>query len=255
MLGVLMLQTQFPRPAGDVGHPASFRMPVRWQVVTGATPGRVVQQGDMALLQPFIQAGLDLVAQGAQALTTSCGFLVRFQQELQAALPVPVWTSSLLKLPELRRPGVVTVDAASLGAAELACAGASADTPVEGLAPGCGLQRSLLEDLPTLDIEGARRDVVAAALRLVQRHPALDAIVLECTNMPPYAQDVARATGRPVHHLMTLVHERWALLAELAAPDEHAAPAEDAELSARPRPLNLHPRPAAAVQPAGHDPS
>lgn len=212
MLGVLMLQTQFPRPSGDVGHPSSFDMPVRWLVVAGATPSRVVREGDAALLQPFIEAGQDLVAQGARALTTSCGFLVRFQQALQAALPVPVWTSALLKLPELRRPGVVTVDAASLGAAELAAAGARADTPVEGLRPGCSLQRVLLEDLPVLDTEAARRDVVEAAQGLMKRHAGLDSIVLECTNMPPYAADVARATGLPVHHLMTLVHERWAHL-------------------------------------------
>ncbi len=212
MLGVLMLQTQFPRPAGDVGHPASFGMPVRWQVVAGATPGRVVQQGDASLLQPFIEAGLGLVAQGARALTTSCGFLVRFQQALQAALPVPVWTSSLLKLPELQRPGVVTVDAASLGPETLACAGAAVDTPVQGLEPGGSLQRTLLQDLLTLDTVAARREVVEAAQRLVRRHPGLDSIVLECTNMPPYAADVARATGLPVHHLLTLVHERWAQL-------------------------------------------
>lgn len=212
MLGVLMLQTQFPRPPGDVGHPASFGMPVRWRVVPGATPGRVVPQADQALLRPFIDAAHQLMGQGALAVTTSCGFLVRFQQELQAALPVPVWTSSLLKLPELRRPGVLTVDARSLGPAELACAGAAADTPVEGLAPGCSLQRTLLLDLPTLDQAAACKDVVDAALRMARRHPQLDAIVLECTNMPPYADAVAQATGLPVHHLLTLVHERWAQL-------------------------------------------
>ena len=210
MLGVLMLQTQFPRPPGDVGHPASFRMPVRWQVVQGATPGRVVPQTDAALLRPFIDTAHQLISQGARALTTSCGFLVRFQQELQAALPVPVWTSSLLKLPELHRPGVLTVDAGSLGPAELVCAGAAADTPVEGLAPGCSLQRTLLLDLPTLDETAACREVVQAARRLTGRHPQVDSIVLECTNMPPYADAVSQATGLPVHHLMTLVHERWA---------------------------------------------
>lgn len=219
MLGVLMLQTQFPRPPGDVGHPASFGMPVRWQVVGGATPGRVVQQGDESLLHPFIQAGLDLVAQGARALTTSCGFLVRFQQALQTALPVPVWTSSLLKLSELQRPGVLTVDAASLGPEVLACAGAPVDTPVQGLQPGGSLQRTLLQDLPALDIDAARREVVEAAQRLVQRHPGLNSIVLECTNMPPYAADVALATGLPVHHLLTLVHERWAQLHPLCTFD------------------------------------
>jgi hypothetical protein len=208
-LGVLMLDTRVPRLPGDVGHAGSFEMPVRHAVVRGASPRRVVQQADATLLQPFVESGRALVAEGATAITTSCGFLVLFQAALQAALPVPVWTSALLKLPELRRPGVITVDAASLGPAHLRAAGAAPDTPVQGLAPGGSLQRTLLEDLPTLDTEAAEAEVVAAALALVQQHPGIDSILLECTNLPPYAAAVQRATGRPVHHLMTLVHERW----------------------------------------------
>lgn len=211
-LGVLMLDTRFPRVPGDVGHPASWRLPMRFSVVAGASPARVVQQGDPALLAPFVDAARALVADGARAITTSCGFLVMFQHELQAALPVPVWTSSLLALPTLERPGVVTVDAASLGPRHLRAAGAHERTPVEGLAPGCSLQRTLLGNEPTLDTAAAEADVVAAARRLVGREPTLRTLVLECTNMPPYAAAVEAATGRPVHHLMTFVHERWQAL-------------------------------------------
>ena len=53
---------------------------------------------DGVLLAPFVAAGLELVAEGAQALTTSCGFLARWQRELQARLPVPLWSSALLTL-------------------------------------------------------------------------------------------------------------------------------------------------------------
>ncbi len=211
-LGVLMLQTHFPRPPGDVGHAASFTMPVRHRVVAGASAQRVVREADPALLAPFIDAARALVADGAAAITTSCGFLVQFQAALQAAVPVPVWTSSLLKLPELPCPGVITVDASALTAAHLAAAGAAADTPVEGLAPGCAFQRTLLHDLPTLDGAAAEAELVAAAQRLLARVPALQTLVLECTNMPPYAAALQRATGRPVHHVLTLVHERWNLL-------------------------------------------
>jgi len=210
LLGLLMLDTRFPRLPGDVGHLASWRVPVLAAVVQGATPQRVVCDGDRALLQPFVDAARALVAQGATAITTSCGFLVRWQAELRAALPVPVWTSALLKLPELERPGVITVDAASLGAPELRAAGASPETPVEGLTPGGLLQRTLLEDRPAIDAAAAEADLLAAARRLLQREPALTSLVLECTNLPPYAAALARATGLPVHHLMTLVHERLA---------------------------------------------
>lgn len=201
-LGILMLDTRFPRVPGDVGQAASWRMPVRYRIVHGASPRRVVREADRSLLAPFVEAARALQAEGAAALTTSCGFLVRFQRELQAALDIPVWTSSLIWLATLSKPGVVTVDASGL---EL-------DVPVEGLAPGCPLQRTLLDDLPTLDLEAAEADTVAAARRLVANHPEVEQVVLECTNLPPYAQAVERATARPVHHLMSFVHEQWKAL-------------------------------------------
>jgi hypothetical protein len=211
-LGVLMLETRFPRVLGDIGNPASFVMPVRHRVVAGASPQRVVREGDPALLQPFIDTARQLVDEGARAITTSCGFLVQFQQAMQAALPVPVWTSSLLKLPELSAPGVITVDVLSLGASHLRAAGADATVPVVGLAADGHLQRALLDDLPDIDAQRAEADVVDAAQRLVARWPTVREIVLECTNMPPYAKAVARATRRPVHHIISLLHERWGAL-------------------------------------------
>ena len=204
-----MLYTRFPRIVGDIGNPATFDFPVLYRTVRGASPQRVVRERDRALLQPFIDAGRVLVDEGATAITTSCGFLVLFQRELQAALPVPVWTSSLLLLAELNGAGIVTVDAASLSADHLSAAGAPPGTPIEGLAPGCAFQRSLLNDEATLDTADAREETVAAARRLIQRHPALSTIVLECTNMPPYAEAVRAATGRTVLDITTLLRQRF----------------------------------------------
>ena len=203
-----MLDTRFPRVVGDIGNPATFAHSVVYRTVPGASPQRVVRERDPALLRPFVDAGLALVAEGATALTTSCGFLVLFQRELQAALPVPVWTSALLQLAALNNAGVVTVEAASLSADHLRAAGAAADTPIEGLAPGCAFQRTLLNDETTLDIDDARTETVAAALRLTARHPTVSTIVLECTNMPPYADAVRAATGRTVLDITTLLRQR-----------------------------------------------
>lgn len=208
-LGVLMLDTRFPRVVGDIGNPASFDFPVRYRTVRGASPQRVVRERDPALLQPFVDAGLALVAEGASALATSCGFLVLFQRELQAALPVPVWSSSLLLLAGLQGAGIVTADAASLSADHLRAAGAAVDTPIEGLAPDCPFQRCLLNDEATFDVDDARDATVSAARRLIGRHPGLSTIVLECTNMPPYADAVRAATGRTVVDITTLLRERF----------------------------------------------
>lgn len=216
LLGVLMLDTHFPRVVGDIGNPATFGFAVSYSTVRGATPERVVRRPEDTLLAPFIAAGKELVSAGATAIATSCGFLIRFQRELQSALPVPVWTSSLLLVPGIQSSlpagkvvGVLTVDAGALGLEHLRAAGAASATPVEGLAAGCAFQRTLLNDEAELDVAEARQSTVAAALKLVASHPEVGAIVLECTNMPPYAAAVRAATGVPVHDITTLIASRF----------------------------------------------
>jgi hypothetical protein len=76
----------------------------------------------------------------------------------------------------------------------------------------------LLGDELELDVEAARAEHVRVAQRLVAGHPDLGAIVLECTNMPPYMADVQRATGLPVFDVTTLVHMAHAALAGAIGP-------------------------------------
>lgn len=214
-LGVLMLETRFPRPVGDIGNDATWSFPVRYRTVAGASPDRAVRRGAEGLLAPFIGAGRALAAEGAALISTSCGFLSLFQAEMSAALPVPVATSALLcvaeveaALPARRRAGVLTISAESLTPAHLAAAGAPVDTPVAGVAPGCHLQSVLLSDGPRLDQRRAEAEMVAAARAFQAERPDLGAIVLECANMPPYSQAVAAATGLPVHSIVTLLNDR-----------------------------------------------
>ena len=211
-LGVLMLETRFPRPLGDIGNPASFTFPVRYKLVRGASPERVVRERAAGLLDPFIGAARELIDEGCNAITTSCGFLVLFQDALAAALPVAVMTSCLLQLPAIekrlppgKRAGVLTIDSASLTQDHLAAAGAQVDTPIEGTQSGVEFTRRILGNEATLDIDLARQDIVDAALRLTTRHPEVAALVLECTNMPPYADAVRRATGLPVFDALTAI--------------------------------------------------
>ena len=42
-VGILMLDTKFPRIAGDMGNAMTFPFPVRYHRVTGASPERVVR--------------------------------------------------------------------------------------------------------------------------------------------------------------------------------------------------------------------
>ena len=213
-----MLDTRFPRLPGDIGNPATFSFPVRYRVVAGASPSRVVIAADRSLLAPFIAAAQALEADGCAAIATSCGFLALFQRELQAAVGVPVWTSSLLLLPELaggaargpprrrrhRRRGVADRGASRGRRRRRRHAGRRL---VARLAVPCApcstIGRSSTPAWPR-----RRPSLRRCAWR--NRLPELGAIVLECTNMPPYAEAVRAATGLPVHDITTLIAARFA---------------------------------------------
>lgn len=213
-IGILLLDTRFPRIPGDIGNASTFDFPVLYHRVAGASSAGVVRGRSRELLPRFVEGARHLEREGVRAISTSCGFLARFQDELAAAVRVPVLTSSLMLVPLVSRMlgprravGVLTVDAAALGPEHLAGAGITPDmrVAVVGLETEKEFTRVLLEDLLTLDVEAARQEHVAVARRLVAMHPEVGAIVLECTNMPPYRADVQAATGLPVFDITTLL--------------------------------------------------
>ena len=211
-LGILMLDTRFPRPVGDIGNPQTWQragIPVRFVTVQGASPQRIVNDADPALLEPFVEAARALAREGAAMLSTSCGFLSPYQAHLSRAAQVPVVASSLMQVSRWPRPGIVTIAADALGPEVLGAAGVPAGTPMQGVEPGCEFHRRILADDVTLDLRQAEQDVVSAAMELVRLHPSVENIVLECTNMPPYRDAVSHATGRPVHDIETLLIGEW----------------------------------------------
>ena len=100
-IGILMLEAQFPRIPGDMGNAETWPFPVLYKIVRGATPDRVVRKNAEGTLDRFIAAAEELVSDGADAITTNCGFLSIFQKELSSAVRVPVLTSSLMPSPLL----------------------------------------------------------------------------------------------------------------------------------------------------------
>jgi Asp/Glu/Hydantoin racemase len=127
---------------------------------------------------------------------------------------VPVFTSSLMLVPLVHRMlppgrvvGVLTVDATALGDEHTRGAGITADIPmvVAGLEGEKEFTRVLLDDQMELDVDAAREEHLAVAGRLLADHPEIGAIVLECTNMPPYRAALQEATGLPVFDITTLV--------------------------------------------------
>jgi Asp/Glu/hydantoin racemase len=213
-VGILMLDTQFPRIPGDMGNAATFDFPVLYRRVRGASPDRVVRHGQQELLPAFIEGARELEREGVRAVTTNCGFLAKFQSEVAASVSIPVFTSSLMLVPLVHRMlppgrsvGIMTVDASSLRPAHFEGAGITRDIPtvVAGMETEKEFTRVLLDDQLELDVDAARQEHLTVARRMLEAHPEIGAIVLECTNMPPYRADLQAATGLPVFDITTLV--------------------------------------------------
>ncbi len=213
-LGILMLNTRFPRIPGDIGNAATWPFPVQYKVVRAATPDLVVRGDAGPFLDAFIEAGRELVDLGCDGVATNCGFLVPFQDQMASALGVPIAASSLLQAPMIQRAlpagqrvGILTISSETLTPAHLDAAGIPADVPIMGTGAGSHFTTRVLDDAARIDFDQARADNVAAARRLVSEHTEIGAILLECTNMVPYAADIRRATGRPVFSIYT--HLLW----------------------------------------------
>jgi len=212
-VGVLCLETTFDKVPGHIRNPATFDFPVVYRVVEGATPARVVSQGDPALLRPFIDAARDLRAQGVAAITGACGFLVLFQRELADAVDVPLYASSLIQVPMVHRMlaadrtvGLLVADRDALTRRHLDAIGA-ADVPVcvAGMRERPEFREVMLEGRrDRLDVARLEAEVLAEAEALAADHPALGAIVIECTDLVPFAYAIQARLGVPVFDIVTL---------------------------------------------------
>ena len=226
-VGILMLDAQFPRILGDMGNAGTWPFPVHYKIVRNASPDRVVRGQAQNMLNNFIDAGRELIADGVDGITTNCGFLALYQKELSEALQVPIASSSLMQvsmvnslLPENKRAGILTISASSLNAAHLSAANVPDNTPIGSTECGAEFTRAILDSEPEMDIAAARSDNVAAAKALAA-DPSIGAIVLECTNMVPYAADIKAATGLPVFSIYNFIVWFQASLAPKTFPHPH----------------------------------
>ncbi len=221
-LGVLMLDTAFPRILGDAGNAASYPFPVRISIVDGAGALDIVKPGgpNDDLLEGFIEAARQLEEEGAIGLISTCGFLVHFQSRLAQAVNVPIIMSGLSLFPLLRsavgnRPiGVLTASTASLTSGALDAAQIDPDQVHVAGFEGCPAFADTIltsEATPSqaFDAEAIEAYAVQNARKLIGQYPNIGCILLECGNLPPYAPAIRDATGLPVFSIMDAAHMFW----------------------------------------------
>lgn len=217
-VGIVMMETHVPYPPGSPNNALSFDFPVTYAVVPGASMEALIYTAQFEDLKDrFIEAGRTLVDRGVRAVVGGCGFMVLFQEELANALPVPVYSSSLIQLPMIastinrdQAVGIITASGSSLTPRhlDLACGGVRVRHVIGGLEDRPAFKAAVHDQTGELDFDAVEVEVAAEARALQDRNPHLGAILLECTDLPPYAHAVREATGLPVYDVNTLIE--WA---------------------------------------------
>ena len=174
-IGILCLESLFPKPRGHMRNPLTYGFPTVTRVIRGVDIPRLLFNPTPDLLEPFIQAAKELEADGVQAITGSCGFMARFQNQIAAELHIPVFLSSLLQLPLVRLMhgekasiGVLTASRQALTPAHFAnCATPMESVHIRGMEGNPEFWETI--------IEGKRHDFdmerLEAEIRLLRRLP------------------------------------------------------------------------------------
>jgi hypothetical protein len=211
-VGILMLDTKWPRPPGDTGNALTWPFPVLYKVVSGATARVVIHEKGKGLGPAFLKAAEELVKEGADGITTTGGFLAIFQKELAAHVNVPVASSSLMQIPLVqsllppgKRVGVLSVHGSRITPEHWDAVGAPHDTPVMGTENGIEFTRVMLNDEIELDYAAAEREIIGAGEVLMRGHPEVGAIVCENHNMAPYAKALNARLRVPIFTVYTFV--------------------------------------------------
>lgn len=211
-IGIIVLDAHYPCVPGNVANASSYSFPVRYQKIEGASIDRLLYSRDPELAKPFIEAALALQAAGVKAVSGACGFMALFQKQVAAALDIPVLLSSLLQVPFIysvtgRPVGIITADAGALTDRHFEGVGVPLDIPIKiiGLEECPEFKSSILQEKGTLDSNLIEREVVGKALELKRNHPEIGSILLECSDLPPYASSIQQATGLPVFDYIGMI--------------------------------------------------
>ena len=215
-IGILMLDTRFPRPRGDIGNAQSFDFPVRYKTVTGAAQSRIMDNAPEAdLIQPFVEGARELEREGVKAITTSCGFLAPFQKELAGAVGIPVFASALIQaplihamLPPSKKIGIFTERARYMNEGHFKGVGWSSEAIpvyVKGMKEDAVFPRVYIGDGCELDTDVLVAEIREMTAEFMAECPDAGAILLECTNMCPFSREIREVAGLPVFDINTLI--------------------------------------------------
>jgi len=210
-LGVVRLDSDYLENHGDICSHVSYNYHVYYKVVPGLT-FEMCQSGKLSegVEQRLKQAIRWLVEEkNVDVITSSCGFMMYFQDIAREVSTVPVFLSSLCLLPaitcalaENEQVIIMTANGKSLeGMKDLIRSLCGVKTQGERFnIVGCqnvdGFEKLALRE--KLDVKQVQPGIVKRALQALEKFPRSKAFLLECTCLPHYANAIRYYSGLPV---------------------------------------------------------
>ena len=212
-IGIIAVDLKYPKLPGNVVNATTYNFPVLYKKVEFKI--EQLFEGEPALKETIINAAKELEKDGVRAVVGACGFFANFQHDVADALNIPAFLSSMVQLPMIKtglkrgkKIGIITASGENITEKMLRDMGVGPeDVYVEDVG---GLEgfKTIRWEYDYLDNESVAATVVGAAEKLVREHDDVGAILLECSDIPPYAYMVQEAVNLPVFDFITMIN--WA---------------------------------------------
>lgn len=212
-IGILVLDLWYPFLPGNVANASTYHFPVLFHILKGTTATQILH-ADSALLNMIVKGGQELEKQGVRAIIGACGYFGHFQEAASQRLKVPVFLSSILQVPIIMRGlkpkqkvGIICGSSPHLTPSLLSQCGVSDLSRVAIIgAENCAEFQNIRNSTGHLNSRQLEQELVSLAKQFVRQHPEVGALLLECSDMPPYAWAIQNAVRLPVFDFTTLIN-------------------------------------------------
>lgn len=220
-IGICVLDTKYPLIPGNVGNASTYDFPVRIKIIRGlrdnpSPPIRDTSGMYKPEVKKFIEAIKELEEEGVRAVVSACGFFSLLQKVAVTEVRIPVFSSPLMLIPLIsrmirpeQRIGIIAASANRLTREYLEPVGVdeSISLVIAGMDSSEEFNEVIMKDKKRdMDVTRLRNDVVTVARELVQRNPDLGAILLECSDLPPFAAIIQSVVELPVFDYICFIN-------------------------------------------------
>jgi len=218
-VGIIQLPANIPMLPGDMGNPTTFNFPVLYELITDIDPFWVLSdKPHPVVMEKTIAACKNLEMQGVHSIIGNCGFFANYQPGVAEEINIPFFNGSLMQVPMLltsiglkKKVGILTANKPLLVDAP-ACknCGVSDDdfnnrVVIYGAEEGEMMNR-VTGEKGSFSPKALEQELVELAKKMVREHPDIGAVVLECTEFPPYAHAIQNAIRLSVWDFTTMTN-------------------------------------------------